>query len=163
MRVEDIVREAGAAKGTFYVCFPTWDDLLEELRSRVIVAFDAAHPMPAETAADVDWAGLFDQLAIAFVDAVVALGGLHTVLWHTDFAHRRPVAAADDPVVRLTAVIRAGQKAGAFARVEAQMTARLLFAAIHETADAVVGGAPRSAAIKAMKRILRRALARDDA
>jgi AcrR family transcriptional regulator len=37
--VEDIVHEAGAAKGTFYLYFPTWDDLLEAIRGRLVVAF----------------------------------------------------------------------------------------------------------------------------
>ena len=32
VRVEDVVREAGVAKGTFFLYFPTWDDLLEAIR-----------------------------------------------------------------------------------------------------------------------------------
>jgi hypothetical protein len=38
-------------------------------------------------------------------------------------------------------------------------TARLLFAAIHEAADAVAGGADRDAMVGALQNLLRRALA----
>jgi AcrR family transcriptional regulator len=158
VRVEDVVREAGAAKGTFYLYFPTWDDLLEAIRERIVVAFDAAHPLQIEARAQADWPELLDWLAVAFVDAIVGMGGLHAVLWHTDFARRRPIPPANNPINRLTAVIRAGQGAGAFARIDAVLGGRLLFAVIHETADALAGGEDRERALAAMRWILRRAL-----
>ena len=158
VRVEDVVREAGAAKGTFYLYFPTWDDLLEAIRERIVVAFDAAHPLQIEACARADWPQLLDWLAAAFVDAIVGMGGLHAVLWHTDFAQRRPIPPANNPINRLTAVIRAGQGAGAFARIDAELGGRLLFAVIHETADALAGGEDRERALAAMRWILRRAL-----
>jgi AcrR family transcriptional regulator len=158
VRVEDVVREAGVAKGTFYLYFPTWDDLLEVIRERIVVAFDAAHPLQIEACAQADWPQLLDCLAVAFVDAIVGMGGLHAVLWHTDFAQRRPIPPANNPINRLTAVIRAGQGAGAFARIDAELGGRLLFAVIHETADALAGGEDRERALAAMRWILRRAL-----
>jgi AcrR family transcriptional regulator len=161
VRVEDVVREAGAAKGTFYVYFPTWEDLLETLRDRSIKAFDAAFPVPAGTGADLDWLRLVERLAVAFVDGVMAMGGLHTVLFHTDFAQRRPLPDADTPIGRLIAIVRAGGEAGAFADVDATLVGRLLFAVIHETADAVVAGADRRRALAAMRRVLRKTLERD--
>jgi AcrR family transcriptional regulator len=158
VRVEDVVSEAGAAKGTFYLYFPTWDDLLEAIRGRMVVAFDAAHPLQIDTGPAADWPRLLDWLAVAFVDAILGMGGLHAVLWHTDFAQRRPMPPADDPINRVTAVIRAGQEAGAFSRVDAALAGRLLFAVIHEAADVLVGGGNREQALAAMRWILRRAL-----
>ena len=158
VRVEDVVREAGAAKGTFYLYFPTWDDLLEAIRGRLVAAFDATHPLQIEDGTHADWPQLLDWLAVAFVDAIVGMGGLHAVLWHTDFAQRRPMPPADNPINRLTAVIRAGQEAGAFAGIDAALAGRLLFAVIHETADALEGGEDRECALAAMRWILRRAL-----
>jgi AcrR family transcriptional regulator len=161
VRVEDVVREAAAAKGTFYVYFPTWEDLLDVLRDRTIKAFDAAYPVPAGTSADLDWLRLVERLAVAFVDGVVAMGGLHTVLFHTDFAQRRPLSDDDNPIGRLIAIVRAGRGAGAFAGVDATLVGRLLFAVIHETADAVVAGADRKRALAAMRWVLRKTLERD--
>jgi AcrR family transcriptional regulator len=158
VRVEDVVREAGAAKGTFYVYFPTWDDLLETIRGKMVEAFDSAHPLQIETVATNDWPHVLDRLAVAFVDGIMAMGGLHTVLFHTDFARRRPIPEADNPINRLTAVVRAGREAGAFACVDARLTGRLLFAVIHETADALIGGEDHLCALAAMRQVLRRTL-----
>jgi hypothetical protein len=99
-----------------------------------------------------------DRLAVAFVDAIVGMGGLQAVLWHTDFAQRRPMPPTDNPINRLTAIIRASQGAGAFARVDAALAGWLLFAVIDETADVLAGGEDRERAFAAMRWILRRAL-----
>ncbi len=158
VRVEDVVREAAAAKGTFYLYFRTWDDLLEAIRGRIIKAFDEAHPAQTGAGAELDWPRVLDRLAVAFVDAVVAMGDLHTVLWHTDFVWRRPLNVADDPINRLTSILRAGQRAGAFADVDARLSGRLLFAVIHETADALAAGENRKRALLAMRQILQKTL-----
>lgn len=57
VRVEDVVREAGIAKGAFFPYFPTWDDLLETVRQRLVSAFDTANPLPTEAGGPVDWPG----------------------------------------------------------------------------------------------------------
>lgn len=159
VRVEDVVREAGAAKGTFYVYFATWDDLLVTVRERIFAAFDEANPMPADPDGSTDWPRLLEALATAFVDATVELGGLHEALFHSDFAQRRPIPADHHPVARLTFLLKAGRDASVFEDVDPQPTARLLFAVIHETADAVAAGEDRERALMAMRWILRRTLA----
>jgi len=158
VRVEDVVREAAAAKGTFYLYFPTWDDLLEAIRGRIIKSFDEAHPVQVGAGSELDWLGVLDRLAVAFVDAVIAMGGLHTVLFHTDFARRRPIPEDDNPIRRLTGIVRAGREAGAFADVDSDCIGRLLFAVIHETADAVGAAEDRERALAAMRWTLRRVL-----
>ena len=158
VRVEDVVRAAGAAKGTFFVYFPTWDDLLDEIRSQAIERFDEAHPLHLDAVAKRDWPDRLEWLAVSFVDAMVAMGGLHAVLFHTDFALRRPIADSNNPINRLISVIRAGRKAGAFADVDVQLTGRLLFAVIHEAAEAVAGGQKREVVLAAMRPILRKVL-----
>ena len=157
VRVEDVVREAGVAKGTFFLYFPTWDDLLETIRGRTVSEFDAAHPLPTEVAGPVDWPGLVEAQAGAFIDFTLSRRGIGEALFHSDFAERRPLA--DNAILRLSAVIRAGQEAEAFGPVDPEPTARLLFAAIHEAADAVAGGADRDALFAALKSLLRRTLA----
>lgn len=158
VRVEDIVSAAGAAKGTFYLYFPSFDDLLEALRSRVFQAFDAAHPFQAPQSGAA-WLERLEALALAFVDAVVNMKALHRVLFHSDFAARRPIPADIAPVNRLMAIIRAGAAAGGFRKVSAAPMARLLFAIIHETADAICEGNNAKAAKAALKDALRSLLA----
>lgn len=158
VRVEDVVAEARAAKGTFYVYFATWDDLLEAVRARIFAAFQAAHPIVPPRPAG-NWVDVVERVATAFVEFTASLEGLHDAIFHSDFAQRRPLPPGSDAVARLEAILRAGQKAGDFPALDPEYTARLLFAVIHETADAVIGGADRKRALAAMRRILRRTLA----
>jgi AcrR family transcriptional regulator len=157
VRVEDVVREAGVAKGTFFLYFPTWDDLLETVRQRLIYDFDAAYPLPTEVDGPVDWPAVVAWQAGAFIDFARARQGIGQALFHSDFAERRGLA--DNAIVRLSAVIRAGQEAGAFGPVDPEPTALLMFAAIDEAARAVAGGADRSAILAALHSLLQRALA----
>ncbi len=157
VRVEDVVREAGVAKGTFFLYFPSWDDLLETVRKRLVSEFDTTHPEPAEVEGPIDWPNLVETQAAAFIDFTLSRRNIGETIFHSEFAERRPLA--DNGVQRLGAVIRAGQAAGAFGPVDPDPTARLLFAAIHDAADAVAGGAHRETVISALQVLLRRALA----
>jgi AcrR family transcriptional regulator len=157
VRVEDVAREAGVAKGTFFLYFPTWDDLLETVRERLVTEFDTAHPLPTEAQGPIDWPGLVASQACAFIDFTLSRRGFGEAVFHSDFAERRPLA--DNAILRLSAVIRAGQEAEAFGPVDPEPTARLLFAAIHEAADAVADGADRQATLAALQGLLRRSLA----
>lgn len=157
VRVEDVVREAGVAKGTFFLYFPSWDDLLETVRRRLVSAFDAAYPLPTEADGPVDWPAVVEGQAAAFIDFASARQGVGQALFHSDFTERRPLA--DNAILRLSAVIRAGQEAGAFGAVDPVPTARLMFAAIDEAARAVASGDDRYATLAALQTLLRRALA----
>ncbi|MDP1874528.1 TetR/AcrR family transcriptional regulator [Phenylobacterium sp.] len=157
VRVEDVVREAGVAKGTFFLYFPTWDDLLETVRQRLVSEFDTTHPLPTEAEGPIDWPGLVESQAAAFIDFKLARQGFGDAVFHSEFAERRPLA--DHGILRLSAVIRAGQEAQAFGPIDPDATARLLFAVIHEAADAVAEGADRAAIVAALNSLLRRTLA----
>lgn len=159
VRVEDVVAEAGAAKGTFYVYFASFDDLLEALRGRAFAAFDRANPDLKEVSASSDWPATMSEVADAFVDFTLGLKGLHEALFHSDFAKNRPPPLEKTPVARIAAMIAAGQRAGAFGEADPLPMARLLFAAMHEAADAVAAGADRGRIMAALDILMRRALA----
>jgi len=157
VRVEDVVNEAGVAKGTFFLYFPTWDDLLDTVRQRLVSDFDTAYPLPTEVDGPVDWPSVIEWQAGAFIDFAAARQGIGEALFHSGFTERRPLA--DNAIVRLSAVIRAGQEAGAFGPVDPEPTARLLFAAIDEAPRAVARGEDRAAMLAALQGLLRRTLA----
>ena len=157
VRVEDVVREAGVAKGTFFLYFPSWDDLLETIRDRLVADFDTAYPLPTEARGPVDWPAVVDGQAAAFIDFAAARQGIGQALFHSDFAERRPLAV--NGIARLAAVIRAGQEAAAFGPVDPEPTARLMFAAIDEAARALASGGDRTAVLAALQNLLRRTLA----
>lgn len=157
VRVEDVVREAGVAKGTFFLYFPSWDDLLLAIRDRLVEAFDTAHPLPSEVEGPLDWPAAIDAQAAAYIDFAAARQGIGQALFHSDFVDRRPMG--NDGVARLAAAIRAGQEAQAFGPVDPEATARLLFAALDEAGRAVAQGAPRDATVGALQHLIRRTLA----
>jgi AcrR family transcriptional regulator len=159
VRVDDIVRAAGAAKGTFYLYFETWDDLLATLRSKVVAEVVAAHPMPAPGEA-IDWLALLNRQAVAFIDAAIEMGGLHEVLYHSDFTVRRPPPLEEDAIARFVEIVAAGQAAGDFPAGDAATTAQLLFGTIHQALDMIVAGADRKRTLAALERILRASLSR---
>lgn len=156
VRVEDVVAEAKAAKGTFYHYFPTWDDLLETLRDADLRKFDMRYPMPTERDGPIDWLELMDVLSAAFVDFTLGQEKLHDVLYHSDFTRRRP--PKDNATVRIAAIIRAAQEAGDFVDLDPEPTGRLVFALMHDAADAVSDGADRARTLGALSVVLRRAL-----
>lgn len=158
VRVEDVAAAAGAGKGTFFHYFPTWDDLLDAVRARSFARFDAHYQLPTEVDGPVDWLRVLDEVAAAFVSFTLGQERLHDVLFHSDFARRRPLPAEASATTRLTAVIRAGQEAGDFAGLDPEPTARLLFAVLHETADAVAEGEDGERALAALQVVMRRAL-----
>lgn len=157
VRVEDVVREAGVAKGTFFLYFPSWDDLLATVRERLIAELDAAYPLPTEVDGPVDWPSVVAGLAAAYIDFASARQGIGQALFHSDFAERQ--TSADNAVTRLSAIIRAGQEAEAFGPVDPEPTALLLFAGLDEAARAVAAGADRDAMVAALQTLIRRALA----
>ncbi|MDP3855524.1 TetR/AcrR family transcriptional regulator [Phenylobacterium sp.] len=158
VRVEDVAAAAGAGKGTFFHYFPTWDDLLEALRSRIFERFDAQYQLPTEVEGPIDWLTVLDEVAAAFVTFTLGQARLHDVLFHSDFARRRALPAKEHAATRLAAIIRAGQEAGDFAGLDPDPTARLLFAVMHETADAVAEGEDCERSLATLQVVMRRAL-----
>jgi AcrR family transcriptional regulator len=154
VRVEDIVAEARAAKGTFYTCFATWDDMLEAVRARKLAELEqllvpvlAAKPVRASLLADI---------AVISIDFIVALRGLHDVLFHSAFTQARPLPESTRPPARIAAILRHGQQAGVFASCDPEPMGALIFAMMHETADRIDAGADRKTSIATFKLALDR-------
>lgn len=154
-RVEDVVAEANAAKGTFYVYFPSWEDLLEALRARVFEDFDrrvADLPSPCTRK---DWWAFLESSSERFVDFVLEMDGLHEALFHGALLEPTEDGGA---VGRVAGLLQAGSEARAFAVADVDATARLVFALLHETVDSIEAGQDRAAALRALRDFLRRGL-----
>ena len=158
VRVEDVMREARAAKGTFYLYFASWDDLLEALRARIFARFDERFPPRTGAKSRADWMKLVDTMAMGFIDYTLALGGLHRAIFHGPPA---ATAGQDSATARIASLIEAGAKAGAFAKVDAETTVQLLFAMLHEAVDAIEAGQDRSRVLRTVRALLARCLAAD--
>lgn len=156
VRVEDVVTEAKAAKGTFYTYFDTWDDLLDEIRKRKLAEIESATAPILAFGPQTDWPRVLPSLAAVAIDFIVASGGLHEALFHSDFTRNRPMPDHARPPALFAAVLAAGIKAGAYVKLDPGPTGALIFAIIHETADAIVAGAGRKRATAALEEALHR-------
>ncbi len=156
LRVEDITTAAGAAKGTFYNCFETWEDLLVAVRERRLAALEQRIAPLLHPATPQAWRTLLPRLADALIAFILDLDKLHEVLFHSTFHVSHPLPPAARPAARIGALLEAGRAAGVYAPVDPEPTGALVFAMIHETADAIAAGADHDRSLRALTTALNR-------
>lgn len=156
--VDDIVAEAKAAKGTFYTCFPSWDDMLVTVRDQnTLVLKQAMAPVLALIEAGA-WDRVLGTFADTFITFIIDLQGLHDVLFHSAFTLARPLPPNEKPQAYIANILRQGQAAGAYAPIHADIAGVLIFALVHETADAIIAGTDRALATETLETALHRIL-----
>lgn len=158
--VEDITSAAGVAKGTFYLYFAAKDDLLEALRERFALRF--SQRVDARVAALAgSWADKLGLWAEAGIEAYLEQVALHDVLFHTAptpahiesgrtvrFSRQRP-SGAEPPLASLAEFLRQGHAAGAWQCPHPELSAVMLFYALHGVVDhAISQPAPDYAGMK---------------
>jgi AcrR family transcriptional regulator len=133
--VDEIVRAADVAKGTFYFYFKTKHDVLEALRARFIEEFCGRLEAAVESRKPDDWIGRLDAWVEAGVNGYIDEFELHDLVFH-EFrpSHRR--IKHDNPVIsHLTKLIAGGADAGLWAVENHRLTAVMLFSALHGAVD----------------------------
>lgn len=160
VRVEDITRAAGAAKGTFYLYFPSWEDLLAAVRDHIALSYAAETRARLAAAPTVDWS-VIENECLHFIDLIVANSKLHEVMFH------RPgmeLSISDEGVTDAVIVemIAAGIATGACRPINANLAAPLVFSVLHETATSISRTGDREAKINAALELLRAWLRSND-
>ncbi|NLI26770.1 MAG: TetR/AcrR family transcriptional regulator [Acetobacter sp.] len=153
-RVEDVTEAAGAAKGTFYLYFSSWEDLLIEVRAHLLSKYitEMQKRFPVEALSD--WWAAFEKECVYFVDFVEELGDLHKAIFHGQIADH-PI---DSPISSGTVVswmLKTGIESGACRHVEIDVAARLLFSVLHTTADSIGQMGDRERYLNSMFDLLR--------
>lgn len=159
-RVEDITAEAGTAKGNFYRYFPTWDDLLVAVRDHVLDRYREDLARRYSDAGPIDWWAATDEEIDRFLDFQLSLGGLHQAIFHGPAAQARPAKEPRPAVSMLAWFLSAGISAGAFAPVDVEAIAPLLFDVLHGAADAIASGMREQRVRSATRHIVHRTLER---
>jgi AcrR family transcriptional regulator len=159
VRVDDVVAQAKAAKGTFYAYFDSWDDLLEVIRQRTIAELERAAGPIIAPGPGTDWTKVLPALAVLLIDFIIASGGLHDALFHSDFTRKRPMPPETRLAARIANILRTGMAAGAYAKLDPEPTGQLISAVIHETADQILAGADSARSVEALNRLLHRLVA----
>jgi AcrR family transcriptional regulator len=137
-----VTTEADAAKGTFYVYFSSWDDMLVAVRERVQREYVTRYEQLAETPERLDWWAVLDAECDAAIDFIAQPGGLHYAIFHSAAA----LAPIENDHLDITGAIARflgrGIEEGAFRAVDARAAAAFLFAIVHAAADAIAAGEP---------------------
>lgn len=134
-RVEDITSEAGTAKGTFYLHFPSWGAFLSAVRDELLA--DYQREMMArlkDIGPDTYWS-LFEAEVGNFIRWMRSNGNLHRSVFHGAEVNS-PVPtelAADQAIAR---ILDLGKELGHVSeQVESALCARLIFGALHSIVD----------------------------
>ncbi|MFI0421246.1 TetR/AcrR family transcriptional regulator [Spongiactinospora sp. 9N601] len=145
--VQAVTSEADAAKGTFYVYFSSWDDMLAAVRERVLRGYvDRFHEL-AEATGPIDWWAVLDAEFAAALDSIAKPGGLHAAVFHTGGRHTVAPAPApadvdmgQDIIPAMAKALRRGMDDGALRQVDPRIAATVLFTVLHGAADAIAAG-----------------------
>ncbi len=152
--VADVTREADAAKGTFYVYFPSWEHMLATVRDHLIEECSAPIRTALAAPGALDyWAVLATQCG-RFIDISLAFKRHHALIFHSPLPER-PVEEAQAGPALLAALIARGIAEDCFGPVDAEAGGVLLFAAVHAAADAVLAGGDRDRWITASMALAR--------
>lgn len=159
--VDEIVKAADVAKGTFYLQFKTKEDVLMALRERFVATFCAQLSDALSRPAAHDWHGRLDVWIETVVHGYLDQVPLHDLVFHEqNSSHQR--MSHDNPVLdQLADLLDGGARHGAWVLKDVKLTAVMLFYAVHGAVDAkIVSSKParRSVLIDVIRSFCRQAL-----
>jgi AcrR family transcriptional regulator len=154
VRVEDVTRAAGAAKGTFYLYFSSWEDLLLAVRDQILSTYASEVDARLAAARPPEWWGTIESECVRFVDFVLELGDLHRAVFHGPVADRA-IEAEHSAETLIARLLRAAIAAGICRPVDVDAAASLLFSILHTTADEVARSGRREQRVESMLDLLR--------
>lgn len=141
--VAAVVAEAAAAKGTFYVYFSSWDEMLAGVRDRLLDGYNAPVIAALEAVGLIEWWELLESQCERFMDLALEFRRHHALIFHSPIS-RWPTERTRTAPQIFEQLIARGTEHGVFQTPNPQIAATLLFAALHAATDAVLGGAERA-------------------
>lgn len=136
--VDEIVRLADVAKGTFYLHFRSKDDILLNLRERFINGFCEGLERQLDLLPADDWQTKLAVWAEAGIAGYLDNYKLHDMVFHDFHPPMRRMKQENPAVVQLDALLTDGNAAGAWKIADTRLTAVLLFNALHGAVDETI-------------------------
>ena len=153
-RVEDVTEAAGTAKGTFYLYFSSWEDMLVEVRAHILSKYISEMQKRFTVEALSDWWVAFEKECAHFVDFHEELGELHKAIFHGPIEDR-PLDAAISAETLISWMLKMGIESGTCRDVEVDIAAQLVFSMMHTTADNIAKTGDRERYLNTMFDLLR--------
>ncbi|MCG8552079.1 MAG: TetR/AcrR family transcriptional regulator [Desulfobacterales bacterium] len=136
-RVEDITKTAGAAKGTFYLYFSSWEEMLEAVREHILSNYVTEMKNRFVCRTPAEWWAAFEDACMAFIRFREDLGELHEAIFHGAIAER-PVHSELSPDTIIGWMLKKGIKIGACRNVDVEVASELVFSVIHTMGDNIL-------------------------
>jgi AcrR family transcriptional regulator len=159
--VDEIVRAADVAKGTFYLHFRTKDEVLLALRERYVAIFSGRLQTALSVPGTDNPGERLDAWIAAAVDGYLDQVALHDLVFH-EFRPSSRRLQHDNPVIsQLSTFLLDGARQGAWMVEDARLAAVMMFHCVHGAVDeCVVAPRPpdRSLVIRSVRSFCRRAL-----
>jgi AcrR family transcriptional regulator len=129
--VDEIVAAADVAKGTFYLHFESKEHLLLSLQQRFVATFCRDLEVAMDRRRKDDWTGRLKAWVETGVDVYLDRTALHDVVFH-QFRPEQPRAKHENPLAhQLAELLEKGTRAGAWSVGDPEVTAVMLFHALH--------------------------------
>ncbi|MEV1239111.1 TetR/AcrR family transcriptional regulator [Nonomuraea sp. NPDC050022] len=158
--VQAVTAEADAAKGTFYVYFSSWEEMLVAVRNRVLQDYVDRFQGLAESTEPIDWWATLDAECAAAVESIARQGGLHTAVFHTNSALGPMNEGQQATIAAIAKALHRGMDEGAFRPIDPHVAATILFTVLHSAADAIAAGEQPQRWLAVVHDLTRRWLAR---
>lgn len=137
--VDEIVRDADVAKGTFYLHFKSKDDVMAALQARFIGLFLGGVDAAVEALPPDDHAGRLLAWSTSAVNGYLDNYRLHDLVFRDFSPSNRRIKRANRAVANLQALLEAGAGAGVWFLRNPRVTAAMLFNAMHGAVDDALG------------------------
>ncbi|MCD4510853.1 TetR/AcrR family transcriptional regulator [Brucella pseudogrignonensis] len=133
--VDEIVRKADVAKGTFYLHFRSKDDILVALRERFIAFYCERLDSEMNSVPANDWNTRLAVWASTGIASYLDNYRLHDLVFHDFHPPMRHVMQENPAIIRLDLLLSEGKTAGAWSVENTRLLATLLFHALHGAVD----------------------------
>lgn len=137
--VDEIVRDADVAKGTFYLHFKSKDDVMAALQARFIGLFLEGVDAAVETLPPDDHAGRLIAWSTSAVNGYLDNYRLHDLVFRDFRPSNRRMKRANRAIASLQLLLETGTRAGVWFLRNPRVTAAMLFNAMHGAVDDALG------------------------
>jgi len=136
--VDQIVKSAVVAKGTFYLYFESKEGLLAALQERFITSFCTHTQRALDRHRPDQWRARLKAWVGASIECYLDQMAVHDVVFHDFHPEDREQVNANPVVAQLAAFLTAGTQADAWTVRNPHVTAIMLFSAMHGAVDDAV-------------------------
>lgn len=138
--IDQVVKQAGVAKGTFYTYFSSKEEIVKALRERYIIELRARVLAVIGTAESEDRRLQLQAWVERVVSGFLRKARIHDLLFHEIGSLDRQKKQDNPLIADLAIFLQCGEREGKWHIDDARLTATMLFNAMHGAVDDALAG-----------------------